>query len=225
MTSWNHARPSKRVLPRPYPTPIYIIPTFHILIATAGRPCLKRMLDSLKDELTEKDAITIVFDGVGAFEKSTFNKEWIEYHRATIHVIKQHAALGWWGHGIRNQYQGSLHTKTTYIMHADDDDLYVKGSFSFLRQRCISPHTLYIANMVHSHTNQVIPPFGHKKIEQDKIGTPCGIIPFEKAPMAVWKERYGGDFDYYDTLQYHVANLIFLDYIMYQIPHGLQRLA
>ena len=217
MSSWNQTRLPRRAPPRP----IHTIPTFHILIATAGRPCLKQMLDSLKDELTDKDAITIVFDGEGAFERSTLTQDWLKDHRSTIHLIKQSPNLGWWGHGIRNQYQGGLNTKTTYIMHADDDDVYVKGSFAYLRQRCISPHTLYIANMVHSHTNNIIPPFGHKKIEQDRIGTPCGIIPFESAEKAVWKERYGGDFDYYDTLQHHVANLMFLDHIIYQIPHAL----
>jgi hypothetical protein len=220
MTSWNQLRPPKRAPSRLYPLPIQITPTFHILIATAGRPCLKRMLDSLKDELTDKDAITIVFDGEDAFEHSTFTQDWINDHRASIYIIKQSPNLGWWGHGVRNQYQGSLNKKTTYIMHADDDDIYVKGSFSFLRQRCISPNTLYIGCMIHSHTNNIIPPFGHKRVEQDKIGTPCGIIPFEKATMALWKERYGGDFDYYQELQRHVANIIFLDYIIYQIPHG-----
>lgn len=225
MTSWNQHRISKRIVPPLFPVPIHVTPTFHLLIATAGRPCLKRMLDSLKDELTENDAITIVFDGEGAFDRSTFSQDWIKEHHAPIHIIHQSPNLGWWGHGIRNQYQGHLTTKTTHVMHADDDDIYVKGSFAFLRQRCISPHTLYIACMLHSRTNEVIPPFGHKKIEQDRIGTPCGIIPFEKANLAIWKERYGGDFDYYHELQHHVSTVIFLDYVIYQVPHALQRIA
>jgi hypothetical protein len=138
------------------------------------------MLDSLKDELTDKDAITIVFDGEDALERSTFDKDWIKEHRSTIYIVEQSPNLGWWGHGVRNQYQGSLKTKTTYIMHADDDDIYLKGSFSFLRQRCISPNTLYIGCIRHSHTNNIIPPFGHKRIEQDQIGTPCGMIIIRK---------------------------------------------
>jgi len=225
MSSWNQTRLPRRAPPRLYPIPIHTTPTFHILIATAGRPCLKRMLDSLKNELTENDAITIVFDGEESFERSTFTQEWLKDHHAKIHLIKQYTQLGSWGHGVRNQYQGKLHMKTTYIMHADDDDVYVKGSFEYLRQRCISSHTLYIASMIHSHTHQVLPPFGHRRIEQEKIGTPCGIIPFESADKAVWKDRIGGDFDYYHALQNHVANLMFLDYIIYQIPHALQLIA
>ena len=58
------------------------IPTFHILISTAGRPCLRRMLDSLKDELLKNDAITIVFDGEDAFDKSTFNDDWLNNHKS-----------------------------------------------------------------------------------------------------------------------------------------------
>ena len=58
------------------------IPTFHVLIATAGRVSLKNLLDSLKDELTERDAITVVFDGADAFTKSTYEDSWINEHKS-----------------------------------------------------------------------------------------------------------------------------------------------
>ena len=53
-------------------------PTFHIFIATGGRPSLKNMLDSLKDELKPNDAITVVFDGPGSTAKSGLDDSWLE---------------------------------------------------------------------------------------------------------------------------------------------------
>ena len=120
-------------------------PTFHILIATAGRPCLRIMLDSLKDELLENDAITIVFDGENAFSNSTFNDDWLNSHKSKINIIKQIPNLGFYGHAIRNKYQGILNPKTTFIMNADDDDYYVTGTFDKLRRMCLHSDTLYIA--------------------------------------------------------------------------------
>ena len=38
------------------------IPTFNILIATIGRDSLETLLESLSDQLTDRDCITIVFD-------------------------------------------------------------------------------------------------------------------------------------------------------------------
>ena len=190
------------------------VPTFHILIATAGRPCLLRMLDSLKDELLENDAITIVFDGENAFSNSTFNNDWLNSHKSKINIIKQSPNLGFYGHAVRNNYQGILNHKTTFIMNADDDDYYVTGTFNKLRRMCYNSNTLYIAKFYNKNNNITIPSkLG--KIIQDDIGTPCGIIPFDIADKSTWELKYGGDFDYYNNLQKHSIRVEFLDLIIY----------
>ena len=37
--------------------------SINVLIATIGKPILQRMINSLADQLTENDCLTIVFDG------------------------------------------------------------------------------------------------------------------------------------------------------------------
>jgi hypothetical protein len=194
----------------------YINPTFHILIATGGRPSLKRMLDSLKGELYENDAITIVFDGEHALAKSTYNESWTKEHRCKIHIVEQIPNLGFWGHGIRNKYQGILETKTTFILNADDDDIYIPGSFDKLRRFCSDVDTLYIARFEIKTKNMLIPSQMHHIIQND-IGTPCGIIPFSIADKSIWELRYGGDFVYYNNLSEHCRLIKFLNIVIYSV--------
>ena len=193
-------------------------PTFHILIATGGRPSLKNMLDSLKDELTENDAITIVFDGPDAQEKSGYNETWLHHHKANIKILTQTPNLGAGigGEPIRTKYQTQLSPRTTFIMHADDDDQYIPNSFNTLRQLCTDPNTLYFAKMNYSKYPERIVPTDNT-IRYANIGTPNGIIPFDSAGKAEWGMRYGGDFDYYNALQGNIDKNVFLDTIIYTV--------
>ena len=193
------------------------VPSFHILIATAGRPTLKNLLDSLKDELTESDAITIVFDGAGAKEKAGYDESWFSGHMSQHMAIVQDPNLGAAGHPVRTKYQTLLKPETTYIMHADDDDEYIKGSFEKLRNVCLDPEVLYIAKMNNSDIPGLVIPRQNKDIVQDDIGTPNGIIPFHSAGKAEWALRYGGDFNYYNDLQKEVKGVVFLDTIIYTV--------
>jgi len=191
-------------------------PTFHILIATAGRPVLRNMLDSLKHELTEHDAITIVFDGEKAKTKSTITPDWLDGHKSTVNIIEQIPNLGHWGHGIRNQYQGNLSPQTTYIMNADDDDLYVPGTFERLRKLCVDPNILYISKMEYrDRPDKIIP--SKNQILQNDIGTPNGIIPAALAGKGRWLEANGGDYNYYNSIKDHAKDVVFLDLISYSI--------
>ena len=211
MSSWSNKIHKPRIHTRIVDI---FVPTFHILIATAGRPCLRRMLDSLKDELLENDAITIVFDGENAFSNSTFNDNWVNNHKSKINIIEQSPNLGFYGHAVRNNYQGILNHKTTFIMNADDDDYYVTGTFNKLRRMCHNSNTLYIAKF-YKKSNSVIVPSILGQIIQDDIGTPCGIIPFDMANKSTWELKYGGDFDYYNNLKKHISTIEFLDLIIY----------
>jgi glycosyltransferase involved in cell wall biosynthesis/GR25 family glycosyltransferase involved in LPS biosynthesis len=195
-------------------------PTFHILIATAGRPSLRTMMNSLKSELTEHDAITVVFDGEGAREKSAFNDTWLKGHKSKIHFIDQKPNLGFWGHGIRNHYQGNLQVKTTFIMHADDDDVYIYGSFDKLRKQCTDPDILYIAKFGFFYKELTCPKKDSTVIKEQDIGTPCGIIPFGIADKAVWQHRYGGDYEYYNSLEAFAKGVTFLDLEIYKLMNN-----
>jgi hypothetical protein len=205
---------------QPYPREVYtqFVPTFHILIATGGRPRLLNMLNSLKNELTASDAITIVFDGPDARGKSGYNDDWVRNHKCVVKTLDQipNLGAGIGGEPIRNNYQGLLNPVTTYIMHADDDDVYLEGSFNVLREKCRDPHILYIARM-QGLKNVIIPREDDTRMWAGNIGSPNGIIPFNDAAKASWGIMRGGDCIYYNDLQNKVKEVQYLPDIIYKV--------
>jgi hypothetical protein len=191
-------------------------PTFHIFIPSGGRPELKEMLDSLKGELKEGDAITVVFDGKEAHTKSGFDDSWFSDYKCVTKMLVEEFNIGFWGHGLANKYQSTLTPKTTFIMNANDDDLYIAGSFDILRAKSTNPVCLYIAKIriTKDGENLVVP--RTPAIVEGNIGTPNGIIPFNDVDKAKWELRYGGDFDYYNNLQHKVQQIEYLDHIIYE---------
>lgn len=195
-----------------------ISPSFHILISSIGRPTLKRLLKSLKNELTKNDAITIIFDGEEAHPKSGLTQEWIKGHKADIFIIEQipNIGKGKWGHPVLNKYQGKLMKETTFILNADDDDMYIKGSFDKLRKICTNAETLYIGKMCYADKPLIIPQ-QNEIIKKNDIGKPNGIIPFHSITKASWGYTYTGDFDYYNSIQHKIKDVVFIDTIFYKI--------
>jgi hypothetical protein len=219
MSSWLPLRPQNTALKQDVNSlnaNIILKPTFHILISTVGRPSLQNMLNSLKNELTKNDAITIIFDGEEALKNSSFSNTWLKDHKSRINIIENKETLGFWGHAARNKYQGILEPKTSFIMNADDDDEYVPGTFDHLRLFCTYRNTLYIAKMFVKKNDRIVPS-QNKQILRDDIGTPCGIIPFDLANKSTWEYKYGGDFDYYYNLRDKIPHIDFLNLIIYNV--------
>lgn len=196
-----------------------VIPTFHILIATNGRPSIIKLLNSLRDQLLENDGITIVFDGPAAYDRSMYSESWLVGHKSKVNIIVQDKNTGFWGHPIRQKHVSLLDPKTTFIMNADDDDSYLPNSFNKLRMLCHDPDTLYIAKMDYSNNLNRIIPSQNSVISEGDIGNPNGIIPFNLAPLGTWGNTYIGDFEYYNTLQKHVKKIVFLKEVIYRVNH------
>jgi hypothetical protein len=185
--------------------------TFNVLIATIGRPTLQRMLNSLSPQLNEDDCLTVVFDGHETppiFDYSEFKC------KVNIHCESQ--ALGYWGHGIRNKYD-SLLEKRDFVMHADDDDVYLENAFEELRKLCIDKTTLYISRMTLGYNGRVIPCRSSNSFWTGNIGTPCGIIPYNLNLQGNWAEGYGGDCKFYQSLEQTGVNIKFLDNVIYVV--------
>jgi len=192
------------------------VPTFHVMIVTAGRPSLIKMLHSLKGQLRENDVITLVFDGKFAKKKSTFTDDYIKDMKCKVNVIEQVPGLKHYGHPSINKYLPGLNPITTYVMFADDDDHYVGGAFDALRTKCKDPNILYVAKM--RNGDGIIPPNGTTTIEGGKIGKVNGIIPFKNRASAKMGETgYAGDFEYYEALKDKVKGVEFLDDIIYEV--------
>jgi len=191
-------------------------PTFHVVIATAGRESLMNMLNSLKPQLVENDALTIIFDGKYAKEKSKYTDEYAKGMKCKVNVIEQIPGLKAYGHASINKYLPDLQPVTTYVMFADDDDHYLEGAFDTLRKKCVDPDILYIAKV--RDKNLIIPPFGHTTIDPGYISKQCGIIPFkDKAKSKLGEITYTGDFDYYNDLKDKVKSVVFLEDIIYEV--------
>jgi len=194
------------------------VPTFHFLLTSAGRPSIKGMLDSLKGELKDGDAVTLLFDGENAPKDAGYSDAWKAEMGNKLNVITEKEALGNWGHSARNVYQSKLEPKTTFVLHGDDDDVYNAGFLQKLRDKCTNPETLYVAKMGFKHENtrgEVIPKYN--AIEKKNIGTPNGIIPYDLVGKAEWLPKYGGDFDYYSQLSKVAKRVEFLEDVIYTV--------
>ena len=183
--------------------------TFNCFIATTGKKCLQRMLNSLLPQLTENDCITIVFDGHSSIPYFDFSLA-----KCKINQYFEPVALGYWGHGVRNKYAPLLE-KRDFVLHADDDDIYNNNAFYYLRNICNDENILYITLM---KSNSGI--YG-KKIKEGMLGTPCGVIPYEYNKQSEFLLRRGGDGAFYEKLAYlHSNNIVFLDKIIYIVRDG-----
>ena len=183
--------------------------SLQVLIATVGRITLQRMLDSLSPQLQEQDCLTLVFDGhdkIPEFNLTRFKCEIKQYFEPI--------ALGYWCHAIRNKYS-SLLEKRDFVMHADDDDIYLPNAFEQLRNLCIDKSILYISRMTLNYGGEPIPRLWDNSLWTGNIGTPCGIIPYNLNLQGDWAEGYGGDCKFYESLQKTGVNIQFLDNIIY----------
>jgi len=180
--------------------------SFHVLIASIGRPSLQRMIDSLISQLRACDHVTVVFDGVVAIPIDCIGALF------QLHTTEQSPALGSWGHGIRNTYARKIQ-RTDFVMHADDDDIYLPGTFDRLRELCKSRVCLYIAKFKRS--NGTIFPL-QTYVKEGEIGTPCGIIPFDLNPLGTWLPRRGGDGKFYEAISRKAKFIKFLDILIYE---------
>ena len=195
-------------------------PTFHVMIASSGRPSLKEMVASLQNQLLDADALTIIFDGREARGKSGYNETWTSSMKCKVNIKEEEKPHGNWGHPVLNKHIPLLSPETTYVMFADDDDTYIEGSFDKLRSKCTDPNTLYISKMKYADHSGVIPFNGMKAITKGVIGKPNGIIPFKDAGKSSLGSNRFGDYDYYAGLKDKVANIVFLDDVIYRVGPG-----
>jgi hypothetical protein len=162
-------------------------PSVHILIATIGKKSLLRMLNSLRDQLTNTDFITVVFDAkdVGNIYKQVHSMLETNF-KCTHTLIYEKKNLGYWGHGIRNKHN-KLHGE--YIMHADDDDVYVGNAISVVKQ-AVQPDFINFFR-IKNGKGQLY--WATKDVRIGNVSTQCAVIPAQFNANAKWAPFYGGD--------------------------------
>ena len=184
--------------------------TFNILLTTIGRESLTRMVNTIYPQLKKDDYLTIVCDCklTNVLPKIT---ECLEKAVCNINIIQNSEVKGYNGHGSRTFFQNSLFGD--YIMNADDDDYYESDAMEFIRSKC-TEDKLYIFKM--ANETKTIP--NVPSLTESNIGTPCGVIS-NRRNLPNWGERYGGDFDFYNTLSKQM-NFEFVDKIIYKIRNA-----
>ena len=189
--------------------------TFHILIATVGRKTLQNMLNSLLPQLTADDCVTVVYDGFASNQMPAFN-----FSRAICKVnqLCEPVPLGYWGHGIRNKYADLLEPRD-FILHADDDNVYLPDAFQYIRENCADSRKIYILETTGSIERKKIST--SKIIRVGNVDTANGVIPYEYNKRSFWGLKRGGDGEFYMRLQAKYPNkFIFLNKVIYYFrPH------
>lgn len=160
--------------------------SFNVVIATTGRPTLKRMVDSFANDLSQDDILTIICDGC------RLKRNVIDGLKCRLVVIHNKHRLGHYGHPARTYFQHTL--LGDYIMNADDDDVYLPGAIKTVKKYC-KEKKLYIFNM--QWGDITIP--SYPSIEMGNIGTPCGVYP-NMPNLPKWENVREGDFHFYNEL-------------------------
>ena len=217
---WKHSAPS--LLDRPCKEGIpelhfnywsYTPFSFHFLLATIGRPSLQRMVESLLPQLRKRDYLTIVFDG----PESIKSYDLIWYQKltnrtsATLSLIVEGKNLGFWGHGIRNKH---CLLPGDFVLHCDDDDVYLPQSLDVIRENCVDLETVYVFKM-RMENGEIIP--RNTDLCLGNIGTPNGVIPAKLNAACKWGLRHGGDWDFYSDLFSQANDTLMINEVIYQV--------
>lgn len=186
-----------------------MFPSISVLLTTIGRPELNGMLKSLEFELNEYDNLYIVVDGKQFSNKA---QEIISKYKfkGDVQVIIEEETLGYWGHAIRNKHQKTL--KGDYILHADDDDTYLKNSFDKMRKYCAYKDKIVFFRFILDYSKNMLVWKSSPGLSFANIGTPSGLIPNIPEKFGVWEYRHGGDYDFYCSCKFEH---IFVDELIY----------
>jgi len=174
-----------------------------VFLTTTGRPTLTNMLKSLISELEINDFLYIAIDGEDYFDKASKQiVQFINDLNCNINILYIKKNLGFWGHGCRNLYQKNL--KGDFILHGDDDDIYIKGSFKKIREAIDASDKqsiIFFKIILDYRYNDFV--WKDPSLKLGNIGTPCGLIPNIPDKMGNWEYRYGGDFSFYASCKFN----------------------
>jgi len=182
--------------------------SLNVILTTIGRESLKRMLNSLINQLSENDYLTIISDAGHSSVRKMLNET--DFKCPVIHISNE-TSLGYWGHGSRNKYQN--HLPGEFLLNADDDDRYTDGAFDKIRG-AVKEKKLYIFR--HEDNGNFawsIP----GKVELGNIGTSCGVIP-NTHDLPDWELVYGGDASFYIAISKKME-CEWVDHVIYKVKN------
>jgi len=107
-------------------------------------------------------------------------------------------------------FQGCL--EGDYILHADDDDIYLEDAIDFIKSALAKLDGNTIPFFKFWDDKRGYARWEFPAISDGNIGTPCGAVPNIPERMGTWGARYGGDFNFYKSCKFKHE---FIDRIVY----------
>lgn len=160
--------------------------SLHILIPSVGRPEIRRLLDSISDQIQDQDMITVVFDG--DYPHHILNEVQSRLNEMPGHNIVELAprktSSGDIGYSARNEHKSR---GGDFVLFADDDNYYLPNALSKIRgivQHDLDALFFFQANITNGSPipdvwNNANPVIGN-------IDSGCGVTPTKYAQHAVW---------------------------------------
>jgi glycosyltransferase involved in cell wall biosynthesis len=180
-------------------------------LTTIGRPTLTDALKSLETQLDENDNVYLFIDGIDYWNLVDKQLENFEDLKFNLKITYEKQNLGFWGCGLRNKYQNNL--DGDYILHCDDDDVYMDDAIEKIKSHCKDDQSInffkFYLNYAFNHFVWNAP-----VLTISDIGTPSGVIPNVPEKFGTWGNRYGGDFDFYNSCKF---NHNFIDDFIYVV--------
>lgn len=187
-------------------------PSITYLIASTGRETLKDTLRSLYGQFNfQIDKVKVYFDAKCYMGLDFFKEEFDMFGENLTYTLLTEN-LGYWGHGIRNEYQTKC--DTDYIHHMDDDDIYCEGVIPKIRFHLKENYGKVVIFKFRSHDGRIV--WSKPRVADADIGTPSGFIFNRSEIMGTWGYHYGGDFGFYSQVQEKIGkeNLVFVDLLI-----------
>lgn len=181
--------------------------SFNVICTTLGRNTLGRLLDSVVNQLSSKDYLTIISDYNHEFVQNTLSM--YNFKCSLSHLKNEQGPTGGYGHRLLNTYMNSL--DGDYIMFADDDDRYTEGAFEVIRNTVKNKKTLYIfKHKWYGTINWTVRDF-----TLGNVGKCMGVIPNTK-DLPSFREDVLGDVYFYEDLSKKFESE-FVDHIIYKV--------
>jgi glycosyltransferase involved in cell wall biosynthesis len=168
------------------------MPYFSVIVATVGRPSLRRTLESVfAQEWAEKDELLIVDDAYPQKASrrilSDFTAKWPD---RSIRYYQLPVRWGDYGHMPRNI--GIQLARNEYCVHMDDDDIFTPGVFTTIRKALESQPPVLIFKMAQNDGQKLV--WKDKEIRYGNVGTP--MIVHRREFAGKFLPHFGGDSDF-----------------------------
>lgn len=180
--------------------------SFNIVCTTVGRPSLPRLINSFKDQLSEKDFFTIISDVNHDYVSEVISSYKTKFK--IIHIKNDGDQLGKYGHPLLNKYLNNLNGD--FIMFADDDDYYVEDAFEYIKKTVLEKKLYVFRHDWYGTINWAQPNF-----EIGNVGKCLGAIPNIKEFPKFREDVFGDCYFYFDLSQ--ILEYEFVDKIIYKI--------